>query len=229
MIFAKDLPTLYRKHRAELLRLVALDAPPFDRGRLVYRLTDLDGRRYYGCADPTDLPLERFGRQQEYLTWMSAALDATELRDLVTRGIDALAAGVKAPKNAARIGMILQELLDRADKVVHLELLYNFVAVALVREDEDPGTFNAEVQLDKVAALRALAASGGGGFFFQLPELKKICELWSLSSAEWASYSSAFTALQNRHQAVLAVLDGASSSAPATAPAPAARTSSTGS
>lgn len=208
MIFARDLETLYRRHRTDLLKLVARDAPPFDRSRLAYRVTDLEGRRYFGFADPTDLPLERFGRRQEFLAWMSAGLDATELRELVSRGVDALAAGVKAPKNAARLGLILQEILDRADKVVHVELLYNFLAVALVREDEQPEAFDAALQTDKVEALRALVAAGGAGFFFQLPELTKLCELWNLSSSEWERYWTAYGALRQRHQAVLTVLDG---------------------
>lgn len=187
---AYDLSDLYRRHRAEFLKLEhAEHAPKYERATLEERFTLPDGTRYYGFPSTVELPLERYARLREFLAYLSAGISAEELTRLVDAADAALAAGIKNGKNAARIGLCLAELRERAGTILHHELLVHVLAVQLVRQDEEPAVFDQVLHRAKFEQL--LAASGQGlPFFFstRLPELKKLLETFERSPQEWTEY-----------------------------------------
>lgn len=187
---ARDLGELYDRHRQEFLRLEREKyAPKFDRGILEERFTDSQGRRYYGFPSTVDLPLERYARLREFLSWLSSGVTGDELKKLLDAADAALAAGIKTGKNAARIGLVLSELRERADVVLHHELLVHFLAVQLIREDERPEVFDGALHRQKVEDLLQ-ESRDGNPFFFSLrwPELKKLRETFEWSPEEWTRY-----------------------------------------
>jgi len=201
---------------AKQLRMDLLkdNQPAFDRGMLELRLTAVDGTRLYGFRNLADLPLMRFARKQEYLSWMSAAVSADELGELMGEAKKAIASGLNASKNAARLGMIVEEIEYRRGRILHLDLLYQFLATQLVAEyEEDVHELNPQHHERKVEQLRELAQTGGAHFFFQLPELKTLVALWGLRSQEWQRYSDEFQKAKDHHGHVMTVLGKSSTSA----------------
>jgi hypothetical protein len=219
---AHDLADLYARHRAEFLRLEqTAHAPKYDRATLEERFTLPDGTKYYGFPSTVELPLERYARLREFLAYLAAGISAEELTRLVDAADAALAAGIKSGKNAARIGLCLSELRERAQVVLHHELLVHVLAVQLVRQDEEPAVFDQVLHRAKFEQL--LAASGEGlPFFFstRLPELKKLLETFERSPEEWTRYWHASRARLARLESILKV-------ARSTEPSPASGRTST--
>lgn len=187
---ARDLGDLYARHRQAFLQIERENyAPKFDRGALEERFTDSRGRRYYGFPSTVDLPLERYARLREFLSWLSSGVTGEELSKLLDAADAALTAGIKNGKNASRIGLVISELRDRANLVLHHELLVHFLAVQLIREDERAEVFDGALHREKVADLLQ-ESRDGNPFFFSLrwPELKKLRETFEWSPDEWTKY-----------------------------------------
>jgi len=72
--------------------------------------------------------------------------------------------------------------------VIHTDLLYNFLAVQWVREDEHPELFDATIHDEKVRQFKNETATGNSYFFFRQPELKRLNELWNFTENEWTQY-----------------------------------------
>lgn len=205
ILIGPDLATIYDRHRLAFLELERERyAPKFDRGTLVERFTDRRGRKWYGYPGTVqDLPLDRYARLRDFLSYMAAGLTPDEIRQLVDAGEVALASGIKTGKNAARVGLVLEELRARTQLVVHHELVLNFLAVQLVRQDEDPEKFSQALHLEKVEDLRAEVERGSPAFFLPLPESQKLRETWSWSSEEWTQFWAASLRQAERLAAVL--------------------------
>ena len=221
LYLARDLRALYDQHRQEFLKLEREHyAPKFDRGVLEERFVDSQGRRYYGFPSTADLPLERYARLREFLSWLSSGVTGEELRKLPDAADAALAAGIKTGKNAARIGLVLAELRERAELVLHHELLVHFLAVQLIREDERAEIFDGAIHRAKVTDLLQ-ESRDGNPFFFSLrwPELKKLRETFDFSPEEWTRYWHASQLQVERLGHVLKI------ASPASEPSASARTS----
>lgn len=188
MIFAKSLESLYAKHKTELRLLMALDKPK-DKATMEFGFTDSNGKNYFKYPQDAVIPVERWGKLNEYAMWMSAGLTSTELDKLVTRGEEAIADGLKKDtRNVAIIATVFDQIRQRKNMVIHTELFYNYVAVQLVREDEQPDVFNNEIQLQKVEQFKKEVAAGNSyDFFFKLG-LSKLNSLMDMSKAEWEQY-----------------------------------------
>lgn len=158
--------------------------------KLQYAFTDLDGYRHYRFPSVTDLPVERWGKGQEFLTFLSRGLTGEELRALVYVAIaelENLVAGKKGSLVTAAAA--LKEILQRENIIMHTELMYQFVAVNHVREDEPVESYSDSYQQLKVDAYKAMVAKGGPhAFFFNQPCLARAGELMSLSESEWNEY-----------------------------------------
>lgn len=188
--FAHDLTELYERHRLQFLAIEReRHAPRYEGAALEHRFTDSKGRAYYGFASLVDLPLERYARMREFLAWLAAGLTGEEVRKLVDAADAALAAGIKNGKNAAKIGLVLTEMRERSELVLHHELLIHFLAVQLIRQDERPEVFDGTLHREKVTDLLA-ESSGGHPFFFSTrwPELKKLHETFNWSNDEWTAF-----------------------------------------
>ncbi len=160
----------------------------FDRQKMEYRYVDSDGHTYHGFPSKLGLPIERFGKMKSYLMWMISGISPKELRDLLDKADDALGKGIADPKQAAVIGMVHEEIRGRERLTIHTELLYNFMAVQWVRDDEDPLTFNNQIQLEKVESFKRESSKGNSYFFFRQKEMKMLSNLFKMSEEEWNKY-----------------------------------------
>lgn len=163
---------------------------PLSHADLEWVYTDLNQVKYYRFPDTMRLPLERFGKTKEYLMWIAAGITPSELDLLLDFADTALEEGIKSKgsKAAGKIGWVLQELRFRRKMILHTELLYNFLACQWIREDEEPTTFNNEIQLQKVSQFKEEVHGKDSFFFFQQKELKILQERLNLSHSEWIAY-----------------------------------------
>lgn len=150
--------------------------------------TDSIGINYYKFPESMSLPIERFGKLQEFMMWMSAGLTANELDLLLDEADKALTNGLTTGKNAAKIGFVLTQIRERKNMVLHTELLYNFLAVQVVREDEQPEYFNNAIHLEKIDQFKLETANGKTYDFFLRIGLKKLNVLYNMSEGEWNTY-----------------------------------------
>lgn len=188
MIIAKNIQSIYAKHKTELRLLMALDKPASHQ-KLEYGFTDSNGMIYNKYPQDATIPLERWGKLNEYMMWMSAGLTSVELDKLLNVAEEAIAEGLKQDtRNIAKISTVINQIRERKNMVIHTELFYNYVAVQLIREDEKPDEFNNEIQLQKVEQFKKEVAAGNSyDFFFKLG-LSKLNALMDMSSSEWEKF-----------------------------------------
>lgn len=150
--------------------------------------TDSKGRKHYKFPESMSLPIERFGKLQEFMMWMSAGLTPAELDKLVDEGEKALMTCMTDKKGFSKIGFVFTMLRERRTMVIHTELLYNFLAVQVIREDEQAEYFNNAIHLDKITQFKEETKDGKTYDFFLRIGLKKLRDLFSMSEAEWTKY-----------------------------------------
>lgn len=190
MIITSSIESLYAnpKYKTKLRLLMALDKPP-SHLQLEYGFTDSNGIKYNKFPKGTDIPVERMGKINEYQMWLSAGLTHTELEKFLAEIEDAIGDGLKNNmKNAARIGACVYKIRERKNMVVHTELFYNYVAVQLIREDEDPAIFNESIHQEKVAQFKKEVAAGNSYDFFFKIGLSKLSSLQDFSPSEWNTH-----------------------------------------
>lgn len=150
--------------------------------------TDSNGAKYYKFPEAMSLPIERFGKLQEFMMWMSAGLTSAELDTLLDEADKALTSGLTSGKNASKIGFVLSQIRERKNMVIHTELLYNFLAVQVIREDEPTEHFNNAIHLEKIEQFKRETAEGKTYDFFLRIGLKKLNDLFNMSEAEWTQF-----------------------------------------
>lgn len=156
--------------------------------KLEYCFSDSLGVKYYKFPESMSLPLERLGNLNNYMMWMSSAITSKELDSLLDQADKALTEGLLQKKNAAKIGFIHEEIRNRKNMVIHTELLYNFLAVQVIREDEAAEFFNNAIQMEKVERFKEETKNGKTYDFFLRIGLKKVNALYNMSEAEWDKY-----------------------------------------
>lgn len=148
-----------------------------------------DGKKYYHFTNHELMSLERFAVKKKLLSWMAISLDAKEFDSLIEVGKAALNEGFKTGKSAAKIGFVLTEMEARRGKmIVHTELLYQFIALHYVREDEVADTYSDIIQMEKVEVFKKEVAEKGSSFFLTKKELKTLYDMTDWSEAEWTAY-----------------------------------------
>ena len=198
MIIAKNLQSVYKNNKEEILKLVAKDQnKPMGFDELEYSFIDLQGKKYYSFPEATALPIERLAKMEEYKVYMSSGLHnqaITEITDymqsilekIVNSGIDN-EVKKNSSKNIGDLGMLIRELKERQKTFIPIEIYYAFLAIQLVREDENPYMFNNSVHNSKIAALMDLNEQNGG-FFFGQKESKQLQSWLNMSEIEWSEY-----------------------------------------
>lgn len=198
MIISKNVESFYKKHKQELLKLIAIDQnKPMGLDELEYSFVDLLGRRYYSFPEATSLPIERLGKLEEYKVLMSSGLHKGVVDEITGAMEDILSKIVNSgldnevkkysSKNLANLGVLINELKERQKIFIPIELFYAFLACQLVREDENPYGFNEEIHKDKILALMELNEKNGG-FFFGQKELNQLKNLLNMQEDEWNEY-----------------------------------------
>lgn len=174
-------------HREELLKLYAAEVPQGDKLTMEKALVDLDGKVYYRfTGSSTIIPLERMGKMQDFLTMMSAGLDEKELTALIDVANNELALAMAGKKaDVIKIGAVLSQIKERQQMILHDQLMWQFMAVQLVREDEPAARFVQKIHDEKVEALQQLYYQHPDYAFFQTPELRLLNNLLKSSPQDW--------------------------------------------
>src|SRR3990167_10370512 len=150
--------------------------------------TDSCGCKYYKFPEAMSLPIERFGKLQEFMMWMSASLTPTEFDSLIDEGEKALMTCMTDKKGFSKIGYIFTMMRERREMVIHTELLYNFLAVQVIRQDEQAEHFNNAIHLEKIVQFKEETKDGKTYDFFLRIGLKKLNDLFNMSEAEWMRF-----------------------------------------
>lgn len=190
LIIAKSKKDVWNKYRDEFIKFYIEEANQkrIKNSDLEYRFHDQEGRVYFGFPDTLPMPLERWGKARDFLHWMNNGLSSEEFNELISVAEKNWLSYIKTGKNASKVGYIFEEMKNRSAMTLHTELLYNYLAVQVVREDEDPIKFNNEIHIEKVEQFKKETEAGNHYFFFRQPELKKLHELWNFSQEEWEKY-----------------------------------------
>lgn len=169
--------------------------PKLHWGKFPYGFDDLDGRVYRPFPPNEQFPLERFAKSADIIGWMSAGLTGAELAELIEAGELELENMVKGkPGSLSKIGAIFSQIKMRRTLSVHHELMYQFIAVHYLREDEPIYTISDEIMNEKILAFKKMVAGGRLLDFFHLPELNNICNTIGLSKEEFEqSWSESIT------------------------------------
>lgn len=190
VLIGKDLKSIWENNKDSFLKYFIAESgeKKIEKTNLEYRFHDSNGKIYYGFPDSLPLPLERWGKLKDFLFYMNVGYSLDEYNQIIDLAEKNWISYVKSGKNAAKVGYILQELRNRSRLLIHTELLYNYLAVQLVREDEDVSIFDSVIHNEKVDQFKKECANGQHYFFFQKKELKKLHELWNFTQEEWNQY-----------------------------------------
>lgn len=186
MILARSIESVFASNKEAILKLVYNEnkkPTALSSLSLIEDTIDEQGRKYYRYPRPELLPLQRYGKLLEFMQYIAKGLSAEEDEQLDAVIETALEDGLKNPKkgSAVAIGACLEERKRRRKMCVHTELLYNYIAVQIVREDEQPEVFDNDIHLEKVATLKQFSSDGVASFFFTSPELKRLIDLLEMS------------------------------------------------
>lgn len=186
-----NLRQVWAENREEFLRFYAEEnVKKIGSHDLEYAYTDTNGKAYFRFGKDFSLPMDRLGRLYYFTELLFKGLSPEE-DEKIDRAINnALEAGLGNPKvkSAAKIGSLLIEREKRRSMVIHSELLYNILAVQLVREDEDPSLYVNAIQMQKVEQLRMDYERNGAYPFFQMEELRQLRSFLKLSKDELEAF-----------------------------------------
>lgn len=172
-------------------------APPKDTDqplthRELERLFDWGKHGYFHTVGVGSTPLARLGKANDFNMWMSAGLTAdnlTKLIGIVKECLDTIYVQVNGSKekrqNALiRAGAAINEIEMATENILHTDLLLNFVACHVIRDDEPIYQIVQNIHDEKVEAFKAMISQGGASaFFLQIPELKNL-DVFTKSSPE---------------------------------------------
>lgn len=176
-----DLKNIFRKQPPKYQPLKATN--------LEYRFKDEQGKSYFEVGSVMKLPLERHSQRAQISQWMSSGLTSQELDkllDVAEAQLEALVAGKKG--SLARVGAALHEIRNRKNMVIHSDLMMQYIAVHLIREDEDPYTVNLAIMDEKIEAFRKMIAGGRLLDFFPLDCLTALNAHTKLSKEEFQTF-----------------------------------------
>jgi len=112
---------------------------------LYHKFTDKKGRKYYTFASGT-MPFVRYQQQREFHRWLQIGQSEAEYLGLIDHGAASLTKGVKG---LTTVSKVMNELKFRVN-TIRPQLVYQMMAVSIVREDENPLGFHKEIQDEKV-------------------------------------------------------------------------------
>lgn len=156
---------------------------------LEFKFKDNEGLSYYEVGNVMSFPLERHSKRAEIVQWMSAGLTSQELDkllDIADEQLESLVAGKKG--SLAKVGAILNELRTRKNLVIHHDLMLQYIAVHLIREDEDIYTIDLSLMDEKIEAFKRMIAGGRLLDFFQLNCIKSMNDHMNLSKEEFQMF-----------------------------------------
>jgi len=136
-----------------------------------------------------DLPLERIGKMQDFMDLMGMGLTRGEVEELITAADNEMSMAMAGKKaNLSTVGWVHKQILDRSEMILHTELLYNFLAVQYIRDDEPTNEYVHSIHVEKVAQFKKDNEGSSTYFFFQVPELKLVNAFLKFTETEWNEY-----------------------------------------
>lgn len=181
----------FNEHREAILGLLREEQNsknPYT--KLQHCYTDLNGMHYYIFPDGMSLPIERTGKLQDFYMYINTGMSATEWHKAIDVIDEALYKGLANTKVAGTIGAQNKVLKDMIGMVFHTELIYNMVAVQMIREDEQPFEFSQPIHEEKVAQFKLESKNNSTYFFFQtlpIKDLRLLDNFLKLSQAEFTA------------------------------------------
>lgn len=180
---------------------------------LDYAFTDLNGKRYYKIPiEVMTVPLERVGKSQDFTMYMAAGMTPENIKKFTRIAITEIENLVRGlPGSLPKATIALNEIEQACDIVIHTELLYQFIAVNYIREDEDPFEYSENIQVEKVEMFKRLNKEKHA-FFLNLPELKNVSKFLNSSPEELDDLWKDSQRKIRRQEQVLAALESMTSS-----------------
>jgi len=180
---------IYKLFKSTFLKEYAKDQLiPFTFKDLKKEFVDLDGKQYYSYTGMA-MPISRISKAEDFKIWANNGLTQPTLLALIKQGDEAINKALLKDKDfakqMAKLYTIHNEIKDRANYVIHSELIYNAIAIQYVREDEDPTDYNNEIQLQKVLAFKELDEKNDYAFFLNQPQLKTLMDSLNMSREKW--------------------------------------------
>ena len=142
-----------------------------------------DGHTYYRFPKETNLPLERFSMALGLMERISSGLSGGEMEQILEGMEKSLAAGLSNPKNAAVVAAYIHIIRERQSNVIHRDLLLNFAAVWVVRDDEDPAIVNPDIHSAKLEVFEAMCREASHDFFSKL-DITPLLPLLTMSAED---------------------------------------------
>lgn len=139
------------------------------------------------------LPLERFLKQKEFMEWMSSGLSNENLTMLVenaqvylTEALGKKAGSTAFATSSAKVAAILSQIGERQDRIVDLDLVINCLCALVVREDEDPLTWNQSIHQEKCNYFKDHHTDYQ--FFFRFTAFRELAKRLNVSQENWIQY-----------------------------------------
>lgn len=178
---------LYAENREKFLRAYARESVKHYRADALDKaFVTHEGIQYYRFPKHLSMPLERIGKVQSYISWMARGLSPAEQDRILDTMEKVLVDGLTKNKGAAKIGALIEEMRDRKNMTVHTELIYNFLAIQYIRQDENPEVINHDMHSLKIQEMKdEVEKHGNTGFFFAIPELKPLLKHLDISEEGW--------------------------------------------
>lgn len=127
---------------------------PVNFDKLELAFVDSDGKRYYKYMNDFEMSITRQGALEMKWKELSMGLDREELTGIIQAMEKALKErdqkGNMIP-NIARIGYFIEEIKNRKENLIHPDILMEMCGLIYIREDEDPGIIDDDIQTQKVA------------------------------------------------------------------------------
>lgn len=198
---SKDIQLIWENNKDELIKYyVSSQNKPANFENLEYRYTDSKGLKWYGYKDETDTPLDRVRHQQKFYLWFVSGLTDNTLNRLLDYADTILEEGIKNNKQRITlIASIFHDIRIRHEMVRPHSLIFEMLASQYVREDENPGVYDQEIQDEKVKELD-FQHEIGNFFFLKTEEYKRLRHLSTMSEEEWKEYTESSKALLEEYE-----------------------------
>lgn len=146
---------------------------------------DSNGKRYYSYHDDLDLPILRGKEVQKRIQLIQASMSEANLLKFLDAMEIALNSGKKI--ETAVIGHLIIEMRKRVGIWVDMDLLFDTVAIAYIREDEDKAIWDKIIHQEKIEQFKKDSQGGLYDFFYRAGLIEFIPFLGK-STDEWNEY-----------------------------------------
>lgn len=149
-----------------------------------------EGHRYYVYESLFEMPVERLGRAQDFVLQLQRMVSESELDKFLEAMESALFESTSGEKlkGLSKIGFLIGEMKERKKLLLHPEIMMELSGCMLIREDQDPGVWDAEFEQKKIETFRKNYKGKGLYDFFVLGGLNQFFPNFSSFGKDWETY-----------------------------------------